>query len=100
MATLNGKLYAIGGEGGRTSIEFFDGNNPAAGWQNYSQAAFSVARIRSSCVTIRTGTNFLLTSSSAHDLLSSTDESVPFTIPSFGQTLPKKAILAAITSVF
>ncbi len=64
MATLNNKLYAIGGS---TSIEFFDANNPAAGWQLYGQASFAVKRDRNSCVTIRTGMDFLLASASAHD---------------------------------
>ncbi len=53
MATLNEKLYAIGGDG-TTSIEFLDANNPAAGWQLYSQASFPVERRASSCLTIRT----------------------------------------------
>ncbi len=100
MATLNEKLYAISG-GGSPAIDYFDANNPAAGWKRYSQAAFPVPKGGISCTAIRTGMNFLLASASAHDLLS-TDVSVPFTMPSFGfgQTLPKKAILAAMTCVF
>ncbi len=53
MATLNDKLYAIGG-GGTKSIEFFDANNREAGWQLYSQASFPVERIGISCVTVGT----------------------------------------------
>ncbi len=53
LATLNGKLYAIG-----SSIEFFDANNPMAGWQPYSQASFS--RLSSSCVAIGINGTFLL----------------------------------------
>ncbi len=57
MAALNNKLYAVAGEG-TGSIEFFDADNLAAGWQMYSQASFPVARAKSSCVTIRTGMDF------------------------------------------
>ncbi len=39
----NDKLYAISGTGTR-SIEFFDANNPGAGWQLYSQASFNSSR--------------------------------------------------------
>ncbi len=65
MAAIYDKLYAVSGDN-TTSIEFFDANNPAAGWQMYSQAAFVVARPGISCVAIRTGTHFLLASASAH----------------------------------
>ncbi len=53
MATLNDKLYAIGGDQ-TTSIEFFDSNNPSAGWQVYSQAPLAVERSYTSCVAITT----------------------------------------------
>ncbi len=59
MATLNEKLYAVSGSG-TTSIEFFDANNPSAGWQLYSQTSFAVERKASSCVAIRTGMCFSL----------------------------------------
>ncbi len=39
MATLNNKLYTFGNA---TFVEFFDANNPVAGWQIYSQASFAV----------------------------------------------------------
>ncbi len=58
MATLNEKLYAISGKD-TMSIEFFDANNPAAGWQLYSQASFAVERKASSCAAIPTGMCFL-----------------------------------------
>ncbi len=93
MATLNDKLYAIGGNG-TNSIEFLDANKESAGWQNYSQASFAVQRYFSaiSCAAIRTGTYFLSASASAHDLISTDGCASPFTMTSFTQTLSKKAI--------
>ncbi len=49
MATVNAKLYAIGGG---SSIEYYDANHPTAGWQNYAQASFASEKRYVSCVAI------------------------------------------------
>ncbi len=47
MANVHGKLYAIGGA---SSIEYYDANNPTAGWQSYGQAAFAAEKRYVSCL--------------------------------------------------